>query len=188
MATSLGVDTVCEGVETREQARFLREIGCSKQQGYFYMKPVPLEPIQKKYTEEITNGFEDPRQSSYYDTMGKFNLYDLSFMANKDDSIVQNTFDTVPMGVMEIRNDYRSVKYVRTNHAFREFMQRGFGFDLSDPNMEFPVPEEGEGSGFMRNIITCMKNGKNRTFFDDKSKIQKNRKKFQLFFKKVLHF
>ncbi len=29
MATSLGMDTVCEGVETEEQVRFLREIGCS---------------------------------------------------------------------------------------------------------------------------------------------------------------
>ena len=28
MATALGVDTVCEGVETEEQVRFLQEIGC----------------------------------------------------------------------------------------------------------------------------------------------------------------
>ena len=33
MATSLGVDTVCEGVETASQVRFLQEIGCSKLQG-----------------------------------------------------------------------------------------------------------------------------------------------------------
>ena len=33
MATSLGLDTVCEGVETEEQVQFLREIGCSKLQG-----------------------------------------------------------------------------------------------------------------------------------------------------------
>ena len=34
MAISLGVDTVCEGVETKEQADFLREIGCTMMQGY----------------------------------------------------------------------------------------------------------------------------------------------------------
>jgi len=43
MAESLHVDTICEGVETREQAVFLKEIGCSKQQGYYYGKPHPLE-------------------------------------------------------------------------------------------------------------------------------------------------
>ena len=43
MAESLHVDTICEGVETKEQALFLKEIGCSKQQGYYYGKPRPLE-------------------------------------------------------------------------------------------------------------------------------------------------
>ena len=43
MAESLRVDTICEGVETEEQALFLKEIGCSKQQGYYYGKPRPLE-------------------------------------------------------------------------------------------------------------------------------------------------
>ena len=43
MAENLRVDTICEGVETKEQALFLREIGCSKQQGYYYGKPCPLD-------------------------------------------------------------------------------------------------------------------------------------------------
>ena len=42
MATSLSLDTVCEGVETEEQVRFLQEIGCSKLQGYYYRKPIPF--------------------------------------------------------------------------------------------------------------------------------------------------
>ena len=36
MAFGLGVDTVVEGVETQEQVDFLREVGCSMLQGYFY--------------------------------------------------------------------------------------------------------------------------------------------------------
>ena len=43
MAENLRVDTICEGVETKEQALFLQEIGCSKQQGYYYGKPCPLD-------------------------------------------------------------------------------------------------------------------------------------------------
>ncbi len=49
MASALGVSTVCEGVETEEQVKFLRKIGCAKLQGYYYSKPVPLSFILEKY-------------------------------------------------------------------------------------------------------------------------------------------
>ena len=104
MATSLGVDTVCEGVETSDQVRFLQEIGCSKLQGYHFMRPVPPKKIIEKYTKLIPDGFEEPREADYYDIMGKVNLFDLSFLANMDDSVAKNTFDTVPMGIMELNS------------------------------------------------------------------------------------
>ena len=50
MAAALGVDTVCEGVETSDQVRFLREIGCSKLQGFHYGKPIPFEKIVEPYS------------------------------------------------------------------------------------------------------------------------------------------
>jgi diguanylate cyclase (GGDEF)-like protein/PAS domain S-box-containing protein len=40
MAHSLGMNVTAEGVETAEQAAFLRAIACDKQQGYFYSRPV----------------------------------------------------------------------------------------------------------------------------------------------------
>jgi diguanylate cyclase (GGDEF)-like protein len=40
MAHSLGMNVTAEGVETAEQAAFLRTIGCDKQQGYLYSRPV----------------------------------------------------------------------------------------------------------------------------------------------------
>ncbi|CAE6692464.1 hypothetical protein R69927_03580 [Paraburkholderia domus] len=40
MAHSLGMSVTAEGVETAEQAAFLRGIACDKQQGYFYSRPV----------------------------------------------------------------------------------------------------------------------------------------------------
>jgi len=42
MAASLGLSVVAEGVETREQAAFLRGTGCELQQGYLYARPAPL--------------------------------------------------------------------------------------------------------------------------------------------------
>jgi diguanylate cyclase (GGDEF)-like protein/PAS domain S-box-containing protein len=40
MAHSLGMNVTAEGVETAEQAAFLRAIACDKQQGYLYSRPV----------------------------------------------------------------------------------------------------------------------------------------------------
>ena len=43
MADRLHLDTVCEGVEKEEHVLFLREIGVSKLQGYYFGKPAPEE-------------------------------------------------------------------------------------------------------------------------------------------------
>lgn len=42
LGTNLGLDMVGEGVETEEQAQFLKSHGCSKVQGFLFSKPVPL--------------------------------------------------------------------------------------------------------------------------------------------------
>ena len=166
MATSLGIDTICEGVETESQARFLQEIACSKLQGYYFSKPVPPAQLMEKYTVEIQDGFEDPSQSAYYDALGSVNLYDLSFLANLDDNAIKNTFVTVPIGIMEVKSSGDAVRYVRSNQAFRKFMNHAFGFDLSDPETEYTVPKEGPGSSFMKAVEQCRNNG-NRAFVDE---------------------
>ncbi|MBN3755514.1 EAL domain-containing protein [Paraburkholderia sp. Tr-20389] len=40
MAHSLGMNVTAEGVETNEQSAFLRSIGCERQQGYLFGRPV----------------------------------------------------------------------------------------------------------------------------------------------------
>ena len=41
-ATNMGLDTLCEGVETEEHYNFLRMIGCGRAQGYYIGKPMPM--------------------------------------------------------------------------------------------------------------------------------------------------
>jgi diguanylate cyclase (GGDEF)-like protein/PAS domain S-box-containing protein len=43
LAHALGMSVVAEGVETPEQARLLRELGCDCAQGYLYSRPAPLD-------------------------------------------------------------------------------------------------------------------------------------------------
>jgi EAL domain-containing protein (putative c-di-GMP-specific phosphodiesterase class I) len=47
MAQALGLDLVAEGVETLEQAAYLRERGCYSLQGYLISKPVRIEELVK---------------------------------------------------------------------------------------------------------------------------------------------
>ena len=48
MADSINMGTLCEGVETKEQAEFLKKIGCRRLQGYFISKPIPFETLNEK--------------------------------------------------------------------------------------------------------------------------------------------
>ena len=40
MAHSLGIQTIAEGVETKEQYAFLLEHGCDMMQGYYFSRPI----------------------------------------------------------------------------------------------------------------------------------------------------
>ena len=42
LAQRLNISLVAEGVETAEQAAYLRERGVDHLQGYFYARPMPL--------------------------------------------------------------------------------------------------------------------------------------------------
>lgn len=48
MADSINVRTLCEGVETDEQAEFLKKIGCEKLQGYLISKPISYAELNGK--------------------------------------------------------------------------------------------------------------------------------------------
>ncbi len=45
----LGIDSVAEGVEEREQLQILEDIGCTYAQGYLYNKPIPVPDFERKY-------------------------------------------------------------------------------------------------------------------------------------------
>jgi EAL domain-containing protein (putative c-di-GMP-specific phosphodiesterase class I) len=49
LATSMGLKTVAEGVETAEQYRLLQKLGCDTCQGYYFSKPVPVAEFEEKF-------------------------------------------------------------------------------------------------------------------------------------------
>ena len=48
LADRLNMKTLTEGVETKEQAEFLKKIGCGRLQGYLFGKPFKLEDFEDK--------------------------------------------------------------------------------------------------------------------------------------------
>ena len=49
LSEDLGIASLTEGVETEDQYRMLREMGCEMFQGYYFAKPMPLEEFEEKY-------------------------------------------------------------------------------------------------------------------------------------------
>lgn len=142
MAMALGIRTITEGVETPEQAEFLRQIGCNKLQGYHFCKPVSLSEILERYEKGVQIGFENPDESQYYDSMGCINLYDLSVIAygeddeNENDSL-RRYFDTLPICIYESDSEKYTIR--RCNTSYTRFVERyldpiviGQSFSFSD--------------------------------------------------------
>lgn len=49
LANALGIATVCEGIETAEQAALLRSLECDIAQGYYFARPMPLAAFRERY-------------------------------------------------------------------------------------------------------------------------------------------
>ena len=49
MAKELGIHSIAEGAEEKEQVVALRELGCEKIQGYYYSKPIPVTVFENQY-------------------------------------------------------------------------------------------------------------------------------------------
>ena len=52
MIRMLGMEMIAEGVETAEQAAFLKDKGCFEMQGYYFYKPMPVEEFEKIKTDD----------------------------------------------------------------------------------------------------------------------------------------
>ncbi|MFC2662544.1 MAG: EAL domain-containing protein, partial [Eubacterium sp.] len=73
MAKSMKILTLAEGVETKEQFEFLRQIGCEKVQGYYFGKPMNRADYRKNIDSRGLS-VEPRSMRHYYTSIGHVNL------------------------------------------------------------------------------------------------------------------
>ena len=115
MAKEIGSQTLAEGVETREQYEFLKNIGCEKSQGYLFSKPLPLN--QMFMVLEYKNiDYEDANEISYLNKVGRVNM-----LSSHPFELHSSQESTIPLAMVEFSNDY--ISYLNVNKAFMNFLE-----------------------------------------------------------------
>lgn len=100
MAKQIDIKTLAEGVETKEQVEFLKEIGCGRLQGYYYGRPMPIDEFFK-HIEDFGIEIEGRQWRHFYDVA--------SFNARQTDE---------PLSIMEdMGKDFRTLFM---NDAYRK--------------------------------------------------------------------
>ena len=165
MAIGLGIDTVVEGVETKEQVDFLREVGCTKLQGFYYCKAIPMEEIVERNRKGIQIGFENQDETGYYTAIGRINLYDLGAVASDGSERLGNFFETLPMAVLE--TDGQKLQIVRCNKSYRDFLKHTFGKNEFGSTVEFAGKDTSVGTPFAQAVAQCREDGA-RAFIHEK--------------------
>ena len=120
MAKWLRIPVIAEGVETRQQAEFLRTIGCNRVQGYYYSRPVPVEAYEEKLSKGDCGLLED-QLSSQLDPTDVEDLLNPNAQVN----LLFNSINGA-VGLYETVNGQLSV--IRVNDGYF----RMFGYDRED--------------------------------------------------------
>ena len=117
MAKKIGIHTLAEGAETKEQVDFLRSIGCEKVQGYYFGKPMP-------YLETLDNirnrGFkiEALNMRNFYHDIASVNILSATpFVSTKKSApSVSIEESQIPLAIISCIDD--ELHYLFANDAY----------------------------------------------------------------------
>ncbi len=160
MAIGLGIDTICVGVESKEQVEFLREVGCTKLQGYHFCKPISYEAILERYKTGKQIGFENPKEANYYASIGRINLFDTSIMAATGPKSLRHYFDSIPMALVETTDE--EYETVRWNRAYHDYSINTLGSARFGVKLRYDETESQLGQGFLEAQRSCGRDGGQR--------------------------
>ena len=133
MAKAIGIHTLAEGVETKEQKTFLRNIGCEMLQGYYYAKPMDGN-LYVEYLSETGFQVEDPEEHHYWNEVGQINFLspdplnesDFEETENGDYGFIRE--NSAPIALIEKTDKHVEMLY--RNQAYEANLQK-LGFSSS---------------------------------------------------------
>ena len=135
MAKTLGIHTLAEGVETKEQKEFLKALGCEAQQGFYYSRPIPKENLIALINSQ-PDILETREDKIYWDQIGRLNF--LSPNPLKDFSKLKETGEKTDPALGGYDNSVALMEcsqtefnYVYATAGYREQV-RELGFDTLD--------------------------------------------------------
>ena len=110
MTKWLNLPVIVEGVETEEQANFLRGIGCTVAQGYYFSEPLPVD----KFESTLRDNPLPKKQNNETGELGKTRLDEVWM----PDSTFNMIFDSLPdaAGIYEFTDN--NIELLRANDAY----------------------------------------------------------------------
>ena len=146
MAKEMGIQTLCEGVETEQNLKFLRDAGCEKAQGYLYHKPAPASEILAWISEEP----ETKEERAFMDETGQVNLLSPSGSLKDGSGLPSAVF---------IGNE-KSFQCASCNEAFRSFIHSLGIADLEDLRKRLVRGNEAYFRKFLMAVNESFREGK----------------------------
>ncbi|WP_201330572.1 GGDEF domain-containing phosphodiesterase, partial [Lactobacillus nasalidis] len=97
MAKRLGIGTLAEGVETKDEYDFMHSLGCVLTQGFYFSQPLPEAEVTAKMKQRGLV-FEGTSERNFYREIGRVNVLDVlhPFIEKND----QELTETVPVMII----------------------------------------------------------------------------------------
>ncbi len=136
MAKELGLKTLVEGVETKEQYDFLRSLGCGRAQGFYFGRPSPLPLSLVGEKNETHPAAEMLGKRDFYEDVGRVNL-----MRPDPHPSVDGHYLPSDVAASIIRRRDGRYEYLNTNGLFEKFLKDSEGGSIRDS--ERAINDEG---------------------------------------------
>jgi diguanylate cyclase (GGDEF)-like protein len=142
MAARLGIDTLAEGVETKSAYDQLKGMGCTKIQGYYISKPVPLSNLMEK---QNNLNVEKDNEVSYYDAIGRVSLANPFSLYSFNTSLAVKV---PPTAILELVDD-ATFYVLRANKEYYKLIQ---DVDFTKDGVKLTQPLSDQ---FMKGLYRC---------------------------------
>lgn len=93
---------LCEGVETKEQCRHMKELGCEIAQGYYFSKPLAVDDFEREM--DYTNGYYPVLWAEKVEKQMNFQSVE-EWERLQLDNFYREIYDSVDCGIIQYKED-----------------------------------------------------------------------------------